>query len=93
MLERIDRLVFYFTVECASCHNKLKASHVAIEEQKGAVICTLCGRTMKVPDSENLLAAAKKLNEYLGAKENQKYIKLTMNEAFAAESDVPAAAH
>jgi len=93
MLERIDRLVFYYTVECALCHNKLKASHVAIEEQKGALVCTLCGRTMKVPDVENLLKATKTLNDYLAAKENQKYIKLTLNEYFKAESDVPAAAH
>jgi len=93
MLERIDRLVFYFTIDCANCHNKLHVSHVAVEEQKGMLVCSLCGRNVKVPDFENLALAAKNLNLYLGDNNNAKYIKLIMNEKFKIEDATPAAAH
>jgi transcription elongation factor Elf1 len=93
MLDRIDQLVFYFTIECQLCRNVLKASHVAITEQSGNLVCTLCGKTIKVPDFDNFAKTAAELNKYLGDKANAKCIKLRMNEAFVQESDVPAAAH
>ncbi|MBF0499500.1 MAG: hypothetical protein HQM09_05180 [Candidatus Riflebacteria bacterium] len=93
MLERIDRLVFYFTVECSVCHNHMKVSHVCIGEQCGQMICTLCGKPMKVPEHEKLVQTSQVLNEYLGARDNAKCIKLTMNEFFKLEDAVPAAGH
>lgn len=93
MLERIDQLVFYFTIECANCHNKLKVSHVSIDEQKGNLVCSLCAKPIKVPDQDKLIKAAADLNGYLGDKMNYKFFKLTMNEAFKAEDGTPAAAH
>ena len=38
MLDRIDKLVFYFTIECANCRNVMKVSHTSVEEK--AVRCS-----------------------------------------------------
>ncbi|MFZ2959294.1 MAG: hypothetical protein WA705_20600 [Candidatus Ozemobacteraceae bacterium] len=93
MLERIDRLVFYFSVECGVCKNRMKMSHVSILEQNGQMICTLCGKPVKVPEHEKVGKAAQELNDYLGARDNAKYVKLTLNEMFKSEDAVPAAGH
>ncbi|MBF0543383.1 MAG: hypothetical protein HQM08_03060 [Candidatus Riflebacteria bacterium] len=93
MLEKIETLVFYFTIDCAICHNKSKVSHVAIEEQNGQLVCTLCGKAIKVPNHERLVAISKELNDFLANRNNVKFITLTKNEAFNVVDDVPAAAH
>ncbi|MBF0405836.1 MAG: hypothetical protein HQM10_00665 [Candidatus Riflebacteria bacterium] len=93
MLEKIETLVFHYTIDCAICHNKIKLSHVAIEEQKGQIVCSLCGKSIKVPDHEKLAEVSKYLNQFLGSSSNCKFITLTHNEAFHAADDVPAAAH
>lgn len=91
MLERIDKLVFYFQVECALCKNVIKVSHVVIEEQNGMLICSLCGRNIKVPDAETLVKASKALNEYLGDSINSKFVKLVLNEKFKIQDELPLA--
>ncbi len=93
MLERIDRLVFYFQIECAMCHQLIKVSHVVMEEQKGVLICSLCGKSIKVPDSEVIIKASKDLNAYLGDNLNAKFVKLILNDKFKVEDAVPAAGH
>lgn len=93
MLERIEKLVFYFTIDCANCHNLLKVSHVVVEEQKGLLLCCLCGKNIKVPDAEILIKAAKDLNAYLGDPMNAKFFKIVLNENFVTESSVPAVGH
>lgn len=91
MLERIDRLVFYFTIDCSICHNLMKVSHVAVEETNGVMSCSLCNKQIKVPDHAKLIQSAKELNDYLSNKLNQKFIKVVLNEAFIVEDDaVPA---
>lgn len=91
MLERIDKLVFYFTVECANCRNVMKVSHTAVEEKAGTICCTLCGKDVKVPNFMDLVTSAKTLNEYLGDSLNAKYINLHMNEKYEKVSDTPPA--
>jgi hypothetical protein len=91
MLERIDQLVFYFTVECANCHNVMKVSHVVVEEKSGELFCSLCGKDVKVPGHEILVSASKSLNEYIGDSLNAKYINLVLNEKYNAPDDVPPA--
>lgn len=93
MLERLDKLVFYFQIECAICHQLINVSHVVIEEQKGILVCSLCGKTIKVPDTDVLIKASKDLNAYLGDSVNAKFVKLVLNEKFKAEDSVPAAGH
>ncbi len=92
MLERIDRLVFYFNVDCANCHNLMKVSHVTVEEGQGNIVCTLCGKKVVVPNFEVLVKAAKDLNAYLGDSMNHKRIKLSLNEQFKVE-EAQLAAH
>ncbi|MFZ5949731.1 MAG: hypothetical protein ACOYXC_03435 [Candidatus Rifleibacteriota bacterium] len=91
MLERIDQLVFYFTIECANCRNVIKTSHVVVQEKAGLLFCSLCGKDVKVPGHENLVASGKFLNEYLGDSLNAKFINLVMNEKFERPSDTPPA--
>lgn len=91
MLDRIDKLVFYFTIECANCHNIMKVSHVVVDEKGGDIFCSLCGKDVKVPDHEKLVTSTKALNEYLGDSLNAKYVKLVLNEAYECPSDVPPA--
>lgn len=91
MLERIDQLVFHFTIECANCRNVMKVSHVVISEKEGDLYCSLCGKDVKVPNHENLVAASKTLNEYIGDSLNAKYINLVLNEKYMAADDVPPA--
>ncbi|NLI74973.1 MAG: hypothetical protein GX442_00865 [Candidatus Riflebacteria bacterium] len=93
MLDRLDKLVFYFHVECAMCHNISKVSHVVMEEQKGVLICTLCGKSIKVPEAEIIIKASKDLNAYLGDGLNAKFVKLILNDKFVVESAVPAVGH
>lgn len=93
MLERPDKLVFYFTIDCQLCANEIKVSHVVMEEQAGSLICSLCGKTVKVPSLELIVKAAKDLNGFLGDTANCKHIKLVLNEAFVVPDDTPAAAH
>lgn len=93
MLERIDKVVFYFTIDCAICHNLVNVSHVTIEEKKGGVECSLCGKQIKFPDFEKISQSAKILNEFLGDIANAKFVKLTMNDKYKAADNVPAAAH
>lgn len=91
MLERIDQLVFYFTIECANCHNVMKVSHVVVEEKAGDIFCSLCGKDVKVPNHETLVTSAKSLNEYIGDSLNAKYINIVLNEKYQAADDVPPA--
>lgn len=91
MLDRIDKLVFYFTIECANCRNIIKTSHVVIENKAGAIFCTLCGKDVKIPDYQNLVTAAKSLNEYVGDSYNAKYLNLVLNDKFEKADSTPAA--
>lgn len=91
MLERIDQLVFYFTIECANCHNVIKVSHVVISEKEGKLYCCLCGKEVKVPDYENLVSAAQTLNDYLSDSLNAKYVNLVLNEKYKIADDMPSA--
>jgi len=91
MLERIDRLPFFYTVECAQCHNILKVSHKSVEELKGVMNCTLCGKQIKFPQWEMLVKTSEDLNNFLGDRLNAKFIKLVLNPQFKLEDDVPAA--
>lgn len=93
MLERIDKVVFYFTIDCAICHNHVNVSHVVIEEKKGLVDCSLCGKQIKFPDYEKIGRATKDLNDFLADVANCKFVKLTLNDKFVAQDNVPAAAH
>lgn len=93
MLERIDKVVFYFTIDCGICHNQVNVSHVTIEEKKGAVECSLCGKNIRFPDFEKISSSAKILNEFLGDISNTKFVKLTMNDKYKAADATPAAAH
>ncbi|MBR4329473.1 MAG: hypothetical protein IKP71_06430, partial [Candidatus Riflebacteria bacterium] len=65
MLETINKLVFYFDIECANCKTHLKASHESINDQKGILFCGLCGKEVKVPDYEKLVSASEALNQYV----------------------------
>lgn len=91
MLQRIDKLVFYFTIECANCHDIMKVSHVVISEKAGTLFCSLCGKDVTVPNHETLATAAKTLDEYLGDSFNAQYVKLVLNKAFESPSDAPPA--
>ena len=93
MLDRIDRLVFYFEIECANCKDVTKVSHETIMMRSGELFCSLCGKDVKVPDYEKLVRAAASLNEYVSDSFNAKYIKLTLNDRYVAPDDVPAAGH
>ena len=93
MLERIDRVVFYFTIDCAICHNHVNVSHVTIEEKKGQVECSLCGKAIRFPDFERISQSAKVLNEFLADTNNAKFVKLTMNDKYKEADNTPAAAH
>jgi uncharacterized Zn finger protein len=91
MLERIDLLVFYFSIECANCKNIMKVSHETIKDKNGELFCSLCGRDVKVPGYEKLVGAAETLNDYIGDSQNAKYINLVLNEQYASDDDVPLA--
>ncbi len=91
MLERIDKLVFYFTVECANCRNVMKVSHVVVDEKAGEIYCSLCGKDVKVPNHEELVSSAKTLNAYLGDSLNSKYVNLVMNEKYEKPDSAPPA--
>lgn len=93
MLDRIDQLVFYFTVECANCRDVMKVSHETIRMRSGELFCSLCGKDVKVPDYEKLASAASSLNEYVSDSLNAKYIKLVLNEKYVPSDDMPAAGH
>jgi len=93
MLDRIDRLVFYFTVECANCRDVMKVSHETILMKSGELFCSLCGKDVKVPDYEKLARAAASLNEYVSDSFNSKYVKLVLNERYVPPDDMPAAGH
>ena len=91
MLERIDKLVFYFTIDCANCRNVMKVSHVVVEEKAGEIYCSLCGKDVKVPNHEELVTSAKTLNSYLGDSLNSKYVNLVMNEKYEKPDSAPPA--
>lgn len=93
MLDRIDRLVFYFAIECANCRDVMKVSHETIMMRSGELFCPLCGKDVKVPDFENLARTASGLNEYLSDSLNSKYIKLMLNSKYVSLDDMPAAGH
>ena len=82
MLETINKLVFYFDIECANCKTHLKASHESINDQKGILFCGLCGKEVKVPDYEKLVSASEALNNYVTNPINSQYISLTLNEKY-----------
>jgi transcription elongation factor Elf1 len=92
MLQQINEtLVFYFTIECANCHHEMSVSHAVIEEKSGELFCTLCGKTVTVPDWQTLCSSAKTLNDYIGDKFNAQYINIVLNENFEAEEEEVAA--
>ncbi|MDD2999876.1 MAG: hypothetical protein PHV05_12500 [Candidatus Riflebacteria bacterium] len=91
MLDRIDKLVFYFTIECANCKNVIKTSHVVVDEKEGVIFCSLCGKDVKVPDYQTLVTSAKSLNNYIGDAFNSQYINLVLNEKFAVADSAPPA--
>lgn len=93
MLDRIERLAFYFNVECANCRYSMKVSHETIMMRAGDLFCPLCGKDVKVPDYEKLARAAASLNEYVSDSFNAKYIKLALNEKYVPPDDMPAAGH
>ncbi|PKL46890.1 MAG: hypothetical protein CVV42_15025 [Candidatus Riflebacteria bacterium HGW-Riflebacteria-2] len=93
MLDRIDRLAFYFAVECANCRDIMKVSHETIMMKSGELFCSLCGKDVKVPDYEKLARAASSLNDYVSDSFNAKYIKLVLNEKYVPPDDMPAAGH
>lgn len=82
MLETINKLVFYFDIECANCKTHLKASHESINDQKGILFCGLCGKEVKVPDYEKLVSASEALNQYVTNPINSQYISLALNEKY-----------
>lgn len=82
MLETINKLVFYFDIECANCKTHLKASHESINDQKGVLFCGLCGKEVKVPDYEKLVSASEALNQYVTNPINSQYISLELNEKY-----------
>ncbi|MBU1107532.1 MAG: hypothetical protein KKB51_12755 [Candidatus Riflebacteria bacterium] len=93
MLDRIDRLVFYFTVECANCKDIMKVSHETIKMRSGELFCSLCGKDVKVPNFEKLAQLSGDLNDYVSDSYNAKYIKLVLNEKYVPADDTPAAGH
>ena len=93
MLDRIDKLVFYFTVECANCRNIMKVSHETVKMRAGELFCSLCGKDVRVPDYDRLAQLAGGLNDYVCDSYNAKYIKLVLNERYEAPDDTPAPGH
>lgn len=91
MIEQLKDLVFYFSIECANCKTPMKTSHVVVEEKNGDLYCTLCGKSIKVPDHDKLVMAAKSLNNYILEGTNAKYIKMVLNEKFVVEDAAPPA--
>ncbi len=91
MIEQLKDLVFYFTIECANCQTEMKVSHVVVDEKQGELFCTLCGKTIKVPDHEKLVSASKGLNSYILEGTNARYVKLVLNEKFVVEDAAPPA--
>lgn len=92
MLQQINEtLVFYFKIECANCHNMMKVSHAVIEEKSGELYCSLCGKTVTVPDHKTLCESANTLNNYIGDKFNAQYINIVLNEDFEVEAEEVAA--
>lgn len=87
MLETINKLVFYFDIECANCKTHLKASHESINDQKGILFCGLCGKEVKVPDYEKLVAASEALNQYVTNPINSQYISLELNEKYKKDAE------
>ncbi len=87
----LSKLVFYFKIECPICKTEMKFSHIVIEEKKGELFCSICNKSVTVPSFENLVAASKTLNDFLGDSINAKYINLVLNEKFELADDVPAA--
>ncbi len=79
MLETLNKLVFYYDIECANCKNHLKASHESIKDQKGMLFCGLCGKEVKVPDYEKLVEVSEALNNYMSNPINSQYISLELN--------------
>lgn len=91
MIDQLNTLVFYFTIECANCQTVMKVSHVVVENKQGDLYCTLCGKSIKVPEHEKLVIAAKGLNDYIIEGTNARYIKLMLNEKFIVEDSTPPA--
>lgn len=91
MIEQIKDLVFYFSIECANCRTEMKVSHVVVDEKKGELFCSLCGKVIMVPDHDKLVAASKGLNDYILEGTNAKYIKLVLNDKFIVEDSAPPA--
>ena len=82
MLDTLDKLVFYFDIQCANCKNIMKASHSSIEDQKGSLYCGLCGKEVKIPDYEKLVQTSEALNTYVSNPINSQYITLKLNEKY-----------
>lgn len=91
MIDQLKDLVFYFTVECANCQTEMKFSHAVVEDKHGELFCTLCGKSIKVPEFEKLVNHAKGLNNYILEGTNARYIKLVLNEKFVVEDAAPPA--
>lgn len=87
MLETINKLVFYFDIECANCKTHLKASHESINDQKGILFCGLCGKEVKVPDYEKLVEVSEALNKYVTNPINSQYISLALNEKYKKDAE------
>ena len=92
MIELINqKLVFYFEIECPNCKNTVNVSHQVINEHEGAMFCTLCGKTIHVPDHKKLVEAAETLNNYIGDSVNAKYVNLVLNKNFEGDGNTPLA--
>ncbi len=87
MLETINKLVFYYDIQCANCKTHLKASHESIKDQKGMLFCGLCGKEVKVPDYERLVELSEGLNNYVTNPINAQYISLELNEKYKKDSE------
>ncbi len=82
MLDSLNKLVFYFDIECANCHNIIKASHSAIKDHEGLLFCGLCGKEVRVPDYEKLVETSEALNSYVSNPVNSQYITLVLNDKY-----------
>lgn len=82
MLESLNKLVFYFDIQCANCKNVIKASHSAIHDCNGMLFCGLCGKEVKVPNHEELVECCEKLNKYVSNPINSQYITLVLNDKY-----------
>ena len=87
LVERIDRVVFYYVIECANCRNEAKVSHQVIENTSGELVCSLCGKIIRVVNWENMVEASKVMNAYLSDGLNAQFIRLELNPKYELEEE------